>query len=362
MKLRIMVCAFIFAFGVAAAGEGMGQPAPFVAVGRVTEADSVETKRYTGQVASSSQVNLVARVSGELLDLGFQEGDMVEAGQVLCELDPVRYEALVKSAEAKVAQAEARLSYAEISFNRANDLYHQKAGTKDTMDGARSEYDACRAALLAAQAELITARDDLKNTRIVAPIRGKIGVTKFTRGNYLTPSSGTIATIVQVDPLRVSFSMSNRDFLSMFGTEAELKANADIRLRLADDRLYPRGGNVEFIDNHANARTDTVQIYVKFDNPDGILRAGSTVQVMLTRRDGSKMPSIAPSAVMHDSKAAYVYVVTDDNRVERRDVELGPGTAGTQLIRSGVKPGELVVVDGTHKTRPGGTIQPDHQG
>ena len=361
MRICLAVCAFVLATACAWAGMG-AMPAPFVTVGAVGEADNIEIKRYTGQVTSSSQVNLVARVSGELLRLGFEEGEIVDEGQTLFELDPVRYEALVKSVEAKIAETEARLAYAEISYNRANELYTKKAGTKDSMDESRSSFDASQAALLAAKAELITARDDLKNTRIIAPIRGKIGITSFTEGNYITPSSGVIATIVQMDPLRVSFSMSNRDFLSMFGSEENLKKNADIRLRLADDRMYPLSGTVEFIDNHANTRTDTVQIYVKFDNPDGVLLPGGTVQVLLTRRDGTKLPSVAPSAVMHDSKAAYVYVVDSDNKIERRDVELGPGTTENQLIRSGLKPGELVVIDGTHKARPGSVIEPDFQG
>lgn len=341
---------------------GAVAPAAYVTVGKVGESDSMEVKRYTGHVTSSSSVNLVARVSGELMRMGFQEGDVVREGQVLYELDATRYEAEVKNVEARIAEYEARLAYAELSYNRARELFEKKAGTKDSMDSNESEHKAARAALLAAEAQLITTKDDLKNTRVIAPITGKIGVTAYTEGNYLTPNSGVIATIIQLDPLRVSFSMSNRDFLAMFGTEDNLKRRANIRLRLADDSIYERDGTVEFIDNHANQKTDAIQIYAKFDNPDGKLLPGATVTVLLSRRNGGKQPAVAPSAIMHDAKTAYVYVVDAENRVDRRDVVLGAGDAQMQLIKSGLQPGELVVIDGMHKTMPGGIIEPDYRG
>lgn len=347
--------------GTAAAGEGPGRPPAFVAVGLVTEADGIEIKRYTGHVTTSSSVNLVARVSGELLRLGFNEGGLVEKGQLLYELDDTTYEADVRNLEARIAQAEAKLVYAEISHGRASELFGKSAGTKDSMDSAESEYKAARAALLSAQAELITAKDNLRNTRIIAPISGKIGVTNYTEGNYLTPNSGVIANIVQMDPLRISFSMSNRDYLAMFGTEQNLKDKALLRLRLADDSEYDMEGKVEFINNQANQKTDAIQVFASFENPDGKLIPGSTITVLLSRANGGRVPAVVPSAVMHDSKTAYVYVVDDQNKIDRRDVTLGYGTAHLQSVKSGLRPGEMVVVDGMHKTMPGAVIEPDFQ-
>lgn len=360
-RIHLLVVAAAVAVSTACAGQPGPANIPVVAIGKVTESESVEVKRYTGHVTSSSSVSLVARVSGELVRMGFKEGENVAAGQLLFELDPVRYEAEVRNVEARVAEYEARLSYAELSYKRASELFRQNAGTKDALDSTESEHRAAKAALLAAEAQLITAKDDLENTRIVSPISGKIGVTSYTEGNYLTPNSGTIATVIQMNPLRVSFAMSNRDFLAMFGTEQNLKDRADIRLRLADDSMYELRGHVEFVDNRANQRTDTIQIFAKFENPDGKLVPGSTVTVLLSRRNGSVQPAVLPSAVMHDSKAAYVYVVDGENRVERRDIELGAGDNRVQLIKSGLTPGEMVIIDGMHKTRPGGTIEPEFQ-
>lgn len=362
--VALAALALLFAVtGGGNAGEGAPQrPVAYVAVGTVTEQDNVEIKRYTGHVTSASSVDLVARISGELMNVNFHEGDMVSKNQVLYELDPVRYEAEVKNIEALIAQYEANLAYAELSFNRASELFQQKAGTKDSMDSAEAQYKANKAALLSAEAQLITVKDDLKNTRIVAPIDGKIGVTNYTEGNYLTPNSGIIATIIQLDPLRVHFSMANRDYLAMFGSEEGLKERALLQLKLADDSIYEHEGKVEFIDNQANQRTDTVQIYATFDNPKNKLLPGATVTVMLSRKNGGTTLAVTPSAVMHDAKTAYVYVVDDNYKVERRDVVLGNGDAHFQAIKEGLSLGEMVVVDGMHKTMPGATIEPDFQG
>lgn len=361
LSIVSLACLVCLALGAAWAGEGgrPAAPAELVAVDKTTLVDDVETRRYSGHVVSSASVTLQPRVSGELIRLGFDEGEVVRKGQVLAEIDPVRYEAEVKNAEARIAELQARLAYAELSHKRNVELYRQKAVTMDAMDSTEAEQAAARAALLAAEAQLITTQDDLKNTKIVAPIDGKIGVVSFTEGNYLTPNSGGIATIIQIDPLRVRFSLSNRDYLDMFGDEDALKNHALIRLKLADDKEYALSGKVEFIDNLANVRTDSLQIYAKFDNPEGKLIPGSSVSVLLSREKEGKLVAISPSAVMHDAKSAYVYVVGDGNTVERREVTLGSGTGSLQTIKSGLAAGETVVVDGMHKTMPGAVIEPE---
>ncbi len=356
----VIACVGILAHAVRAAEmDGMAMPAPFVAVARATVTDAVDVKRYTGHISTTSSVDLVARVSGELLRVGFEEGDMVQEGQVLYELDDTRYQAEVKNAEARIAESEAKLAYARQRHDRAKNLYDSRADTREAFDSAESEFKASQAALLAAEAQLISVRDDLENTRIIAPITGKIGVTNYTRGNYLTPNSGVIATIVQVDPLRVSFAMSNKDYLALFGSEAELKARSLIQLRLADGSVYEHEGRIKFLDNQASQKTDAIRVFAEFDNPDGKLVPGSAVTVLLARRNGGTHTAVMPSAVMHDAESAYVYVMDESTKVERRDVVLGFATSSEQTIVSGLEPGEFVVVDGTHKVIPGLLIDPD---
>ena len=203
----------------------------------VTEVADFKTRAYPGRVVPVAQVNVVPQVSGEILEVGFENGSVVKEGQLLYRLDSVKYEAAVKNAEAKVAECKANLSYAELSYTRHKKLLESRAVSLDAVDNALSQRDSSRAAYAAAQAELISARDDLKHCRIVAPINAKIGSTAFTQGNYVTTSSGTLVTLVQYRPIRVRFSISNREYLEMFGgTTKSLRQDGVVSLVLADGR------------------------------------------------------------------------------------------------------------------------------
>ncbi len=336
-------------------------PVAVVAVDQVVEMNDLESRNYTGLIVSKAVVQIVPRVSGEILKVGFEDGSIVKKGQMLYQLDPVQYQAAVKSAEAKVAECKARFEYARNSFDRNSSLYDKKAASRDAMENTKSALETTRAAVMAAEAELIRARDNLKNTTIIAPIDGYVGVTNFTQGNYLTPSSGLLVTIIQLQPVRVRFSISTAD-LFMFGNFQNLKRDASVRLQLSDGRNYADEGTVELLNNEANKLTDAIQVYASFPNRDLKLLVGSTVRVTLTKKEGRKLPAVPPSAVMHENKGSYVYVVGKDNKVEKRYVVPGNSTADWQLINAGLKKGETVIVQGTHKTMPGATVEPRKAG
>ena len=353
--LLISACGAVLC-SIAGAATPQAAPKPMVAVGKVTAIDNVEHRRYSGLVQAPAVVNLMPRVSGELMKVGFKNGDYVKKGQTLYTFDSIRYQAAVKSAEAKIAECKAHLTYAQNNYSRTNQLHASQAASKDSLENTLSALEAYKSAMLAAEAALITAKDDLKNTVILAPMDGVIGLTNFTEGNYITPASGILATINQVSPIRVKFAMSNRDFLQMFGSMENLKKEAQIALRLADDSDFEEIGKVEFIDNSANVRTDTIQIYAEFPNKSKKLLPGSTVSVMLDRKVGEKCPAIAPSAIMIDNKTSYVYVLDKDNKAIRRDVVTGSVCGKHVIIEKGLKIGETVITDGTHKVRPGAAV------
>ena len=241
---------------------------------------------------------LVARVSGELLKVCFEDGDLVKAGQLLYQLDDLRYEANVKVAEANIARCEASLAYSKSNFARIDALYKKNVTTLDAMESARMQYHADEASLASAKAALITAKDDYKNTKIVAPIDGKISITNYTIGNYLTPSSGTLATLVQVNPIRLSFSISNRDFQQLFGTEENFKRDAKVTIRLADGKEYGEIATFDFINNEANRSTDTLQFYMLLKNDKYQLIPNSTVTVNVLKRLGGTYAAIPLSALI----------------------------------------------------------------
>ena len=334
-KFILMIVALSLLSPAYAQGRGGKQVKQKVKVGKVFKEQNIESRKVVGFAKDISRVDLTTRISADLIKVGFHDGDLVKKGQMLYQFDDIRYAAAVKNAEAKLAEVKARLIYAESNYKRTNEL-------------------------LAAEASLVTAQDDLKHTRIYAPISGRIGATNYTVGNYLTPSSGVLATIIQSRPIRVVFSMSNRDYANMFGgREEQLKKEALIRVRLANGDYYDENGTVEFINNEANQRTDTIQVYSRFENKVGRLIPNNAVTVELSHKIGKPVAAVLPSAVMHDADSPYVYVVKD-NKIERRNVELGRTTGAAQLITRGLAEGELVVTDGTHKVLPGSEIIPDY--
>lgn len=357
-NIIVAILCFLSISLVCGQGPGGAPPKAVVAVGKVIETEDMESRRYTGLVVSKSVVQIVSRVSGEILEVGFKDGSVVKKGQMLYRLDPIQYEAAVKSAEAKISEYKAKVVYAQNNFDRNNSLFEKKAVSLDAMENTKAALDAYKAALLAAEADLITAKDNLKNTMITAPMEGIAGVTNYTAGNYITPSSGVLVTIIQAQPIRVRFSISTADLLSMFDDPDSLKKNAVVRVKLSNGTLYPEAGRIELLNNEANRKTDAIQVFATFSNSDFKLITGSTVSVTLSRKKGKMVPAVPPSALMYDNQGSYVYVVDKANKVEKRYVVPGNTTPELQMIETGLKAGETVVIKGTHKTMPGGEIEP----
>ena len=353
-----LTAAALAAISVSLFAQMPGAVKQVVGVAEVEDVANVQSRRYTGQVVAQALVNVTPRVSGEILKLGFNDGDYVKKGQMLYTIEKTQYEAAVKQAEASIAEIKANLEYAQSSYDRNERLYEVNAASKDAMENTKSALDALKAAQAAAEATLVTAKDNLKYTTITAAIDGLVGVTKYTAGNYVTPSSGPILTIIQMKPIRVRFSISTADFLSGYGSLTALKENGEVSLKLADGSEYASGGKIEFLNNEANVKTDAVQVYASFPNDELRLIPGSTVTVTLSKKLAAKMPAVPPSAVMHDAQTSFVYVVGDGNKIERRVVELGDMTKTHQLIKSGLKAGEKVVYQGTHKVMPGDEVVP----
>ncbi len=328
-----------------------------VGVGTVSNDVEVIQRRYVGRVTPIESVSVIARVSGEIMEVGFSEGDRVSKGQVLYKLDDVRYAASVKAAEAAVAQCSAAAVYAKKTLDRVKTLFEKGVATSEELDSAVSSNDSAEAALHNAEANLVLAQDDLKHSVISSPIDGVISVNSFTTGNYVTPSSGALSSIVSTDPMRVRFSMSSRDVAVMFGTVDALKEGAELTLQTADGKEYPLKGKVEFVDNTANVNTDSIRIFGSFANPDGVLFPGAAVTVNVVRESTVSHPSVDATAVIYEEGGSYVYVVDNGNIASRRDVVLGATKGGRRFVESGLSAGERVVSLGTHKVYDGAKLE-----
>ncbi len=333
-------------------------PISTVLTEKATPMKNAINNRYTGRVEAIDTVAIQPRVSGNILSLHFAEGDKVAEGQLLFNIEDTQYKANVMNAEAQIAQTQAKLNYAKANLERYEKLVENASVSKDTVENARSSMAALEAQKKSEEAQLINARDNLNYTKITSPISGKIGRITFSRGNYITPQSGTLATVTDMDHVYVRFSMSERDLLSLFGNTDEMKKDAVIHLKLANGIPYPTAGAIAIVDNKTNPTSDTVAVWVKFDNPENILSPGAPIEVNLSKKEVESLPAVNISAVMYDDSKCYVYIVNSNNVVERRDVILGNMINNRQCIRSGIKEGDIVVVDGQHKTRPGATVAP----
>ena len=359
-KLILILAAFSLLVPAYAQGRGGGQSVKQkVKVGKVFETQNIETRRVVGFVTTVSRVEITTRISADLEKVGFKDGDHVEKGQMLYQFDDVRYAAAVKNAEAKLAEVKARLIYAEKNYDRTNELYKKDAASKDAMETTLSTLAACRAELLAAEANLVTAQDDLKHTRIYAPISGRIGKSAFTEGNLITPQGGKLTDIEMISPIHVRFSLSERVFRRDFGGMEGIRKQAVIRLELADGTLYEENARVSLVDNKINATTNTITVWAAFQNLDQQLIPGGFVTVLASAKAEKEFLAVLPSALIAEEDGYCVYALDSDNRVVRKPVKTG-GTApgGLQIILEGLENSERIIVDGTHKATPGERVTP----
>ena len=292
-------------------------------------------------------------LSADIVEVCFTEGSFVRKGQLLYRLDDIRFVAAVSNHVAQIGEIKAKLELANLAFARKEKLLAKGMTARAEFDAARAVKLELEANLEGAKAALVLAEDDLHHARIVSPIDGKIGLTAKTAGNYVTPESGVLATIVKTDPLRVRFSLSMADYARLFGcSEERLKSEADIRIDTPPGMKPLPKGAIEFIDLKAVERTDTVLVYVRQPNPDGRLVPDSAATLVLSVAASSVQPWVPPQALIEDGDESFVYVV-EDGKANLRAVEESARLPDRVFVKSGLKAGETVIVGGTHKVSDG---------
>lgn len=326
----------------------------------VVERPDFRVSHYPAKVIPIAKVEVVPQVSGEIIEVAFQNGRHVKKGDVLYRLDPVKYEAAVKNAEAKVAECEANVKYADLSHDRHRNLVEARAVSLDAADNALSQRDKARAALVAAQAELVSAKDALNHTTIISPISGKLGSTLKTEGNYVTAGSSPLVTIVQLDPIRIGFAVSNREILDLMTASdgaRRVKSDVSVKVTLANGKPLESEGELEYLDNESDESTDTLMVYARFANPVRQLIPGGTVSASVSSKAGVNRPAVPPTAILQDTQGPYVWVVGQDGLVERRSIARGDQVGDWLFVEKGLAVGEKIVADGAHKVKRGMTIR-----
>ncbi|MBT3071272.1 efflux RND transporter periplasmic adaptor subunit [Rhodomicrobium sp. Az07] len=362
-----IVSAFAAVEGAEAQAPAAGPPA--VGVVRAEEQPLTQTSEFLGRIQATDRVNIVARVSGFLEKRFFDEGSDVKKGEPLYRIEQPPFKAEVDARRAVVDQLKAQLENAKLTLDRAKSLLGGPAGQQSAYDSALAQQRSFAAQVLGAQAQLQTAEINLGYTDIVAPITGKIGRTAITEGNYVTPNSGTLTTIVSQDPMYVVFPVAVRavnELAARYAARGGFDA-VRIKLRLPDGRIYEKEGEVNFVDNTVSTDTDTIIIRGTIPNPQinitkGValreLSDGEFVRVILEGVQPVQAVAIPRAAVLTDQRGDYVFVVGADNKAELRRIELGQTTGTKAFVLKGLSAGENIVVEGLQRVKPGQPVLP----
>jgi len=311
-----------------------------------------DRRDFVGNVRAVNSVDVRARVRGYLKAKYFDEGALVEEGDLLYRIDSRDYEAKLAAARAELARARANANRAKQDFARAEELYDGKIMSTSTLDARRADRDAAQADVAAAEAAVTDAELSLSYCTVRAPISGRIGRSLVDPGNLVGESGQdtVLARIVQLDPIYVDFATSEDDSIPVprKGDEATVR----VRLRHADDSPYPEEGRVDYVDPAVDSRTGTVGVRAVVSNPDGVLKPGEFVRVQAIFPEQNAL-LVPQRTILEQQGGSYVLLVNADDVVEIRPVQLGAATAGLQQIRSGLRAGDRVIADGTQKARPG---------
>jgi membrane fusion protein (multidrug efflux system) len=317
---------------------------------------------FVGRIQAMQKVEVRARVNGFIEARLFEEGSLVQQGAPLFRIERGTYEAIVEQRRADVAAAEAQAQNAELQLQRARELIQRANISQATLDEREAAARETRASVLQARAALRQAEINLGYTEIAAPIAGRIGRANFDLGALVGPDSGPLTVIVTEDPTHVVFPVSQRRLL-----EAEQQARAEglkpqdfvVTVRLSDSAVYPHQGRVDFVSPTVQRGTDTVDVRATIPNPDGLLRDGQFVQVTVSRSESQMALVVPQAAVQADRQGQFVLVVTPEKTIEVRRIETGDTLdRGNITVRTGLKEGDAVVVQGLQRVQPGSPVEP----
>jgi membrane fusion protein (multidrug efflux system) len=334
---------------------------PAVIVAPATLRSITRSTTHVGRVQAIKTVNLVARVSGFLQKQAFMDGQQVKTGDLLFVIEPDTYKAAVVQAEAALAKAQAVEKNAALTLQRSQDLVRTNAVPQSQVDQNVADHDSAQADVLAAQASLDQAKINLGYTEIRAPIDGRIGMILVSVGNFVGPTSGTLATIVSQDPTYVFFPVSTQQFVDYkqrMASRPDAAAGAVIRIKLPNGQYYPHTGPVNFFDIQANRGTDTLTVRATLANPDGWLLDGQIVDVTVEVGQPKQVLMIPQAALQLDRTGSYVLVVGPDDKVVQRRVTLGAPEGSEMAVEQGLEAAERVIVEGIQKVRPGQRVAP----
>ena len=319
-----------------------------------------------GQTRGSVDIPIRARVDGVLEEIHFLEGRPVEKGQLLYVIDPAPYQSQVVEAQGRLAEAQTQLAKATSDLERIRPLAEIDAVSQQDLDGAVAQYEAARASKQSAEAQVEQAEIQLGYTRIRSPIDGLIGITEAKVGEYVgrDPNPVVLNFVSQIDPIRVRFSINEREYLKFRRQFAESIREKDVdkpdrptlQLILADGSIHDHPGGIVTSDAAIDPTTGTLTLEADFPNPDRIVLAGQFARVRGVAEERTGALVVPQRAVMEIQGLYQLAVVGDDGMVEIRQVEMGPRVDDEWIVNSGLQTGERVALEGLQRLRPGAKV------
>ena len=364
---------FILMLMLATAGTARAKsiPPPAVGVAPVVVANIAPSSSDIGHVIAIQSVAIVPRVTAFIDEVNVQQGSTVRIGQILFSLQTKQFRAALQLAQANLVSAEAALENAELVYERAARLRTTGFEAQANLDQAQATRNEDQANVLAAQANVATAELNLSYCTIRAPIAGRIGAVTKTKGNLVTANSGVLATINQLNPIRVVFAV-NSDSPILAATEqtggtdppTDPPTNSPgapdlaVALQMPSGATYPYKGKIAFFDNRVDSQTGTVNVYADFPNPQSLLLPGAYVSVEVGPAKPEESILLPVAAVQTDQSGNFVLVVGPDNKVKQQSVTLGEQIGQNFIVKTGVAAGDRVIIDGAQKVKRGETVNP----
>lgn len=363
IALAVVIGGFALLSGPSKAKEDKMAAMPPVAVDvQTVAAQNVQVwTSFSGRMRAVDYAEIRPEVSGRIVDIRFQDGQIVKAGDTIIVIDPSPYEAAVARAEADLASAKTNAAFAKTEMDRADGMVKTQAIAQRVVDERANANRVAQAAVKSADAALRRAKLDLDHAYVKAPIGGLISRAEITTGNLVQtgPGAPVLTTIVSNNGIYADFEVDEQTYMKSVHSNAstnDKQQQIPVEITAPGDSVYR--GTIYSFDNHIDPASGTIRARAKFANADGSLMPGMFVSVRLASSSGDKAILIPERAIGSDQSKKFVFVVTPDNKVAYQEVTLGEATGGQRIVTSGLEPGARVIVDGLQHVKPDMVVEP----
>lgn len=345
--------------------HAQGGPPP-VTVAKPVVKTIVEDDEFVGRFEAQSEVIVRSRVTGYLQHVHFEDGRLVEEGQLLFTIDQRQFQTVLRQARARIGVAEATFEFTEDQLERAESLVQNGNIAQSVLDQRREAYLAAQGALEEARASLELAELDLDYSQINAPFSGRIDRALVDPGNLVLENQTELTSIVSSDPIYFNFDIDERYFLA-YSRDARARGvslqegggGLEVKVTLADETIAPLSGKLDFSENRIDEETGTMRVRAILDNPEGILTPGLFGRVNVPGSLPYKGILIPDQAVVADQNRRLVMTVNEDGLVSPKPIRPGPRIDGYRVVREGLDGTETIVIEGIVRARPGSTVAPE---